>query len=241
MASLFNNAARSIDPAVIFKDSQLEPFVKSHLSKVYSCLTLTLFTASIGAITHLYLNIGGLLTSLAAMFLIMSLATDFDKQSPNRILKLAAIGFFKGASIGPLIGYAVMVDPSIVIKALLGTTTIFVCFTLSALAASRRSYMYLGGILGSCMSFLFWSALFNLFFRSSFLVDVQIYLGLLVFCGYVLFDTQMMLEKVRSGNEDYMMHAVELFINFIAIFVRLLIILTKNKQQDNERDRKRRN
>lgn len=52
------------------------------------------------------------------------------------------------------------------------------------------------------------------------------YLGLAVMCGFIVYDTQNILEKARHGDKDYVMHAVELFIDFVAVFKRLLIILT---------------
>ena len=53
------------------------------------------------------------------------------------------------------------------------------------------------------------------------------YLGLLIFCGFVLFDTQMIIERKERGDDDYIWHSVDLFIDFMAIFKRLLIILAK--------------
>lgn len=43
------------------------------------------------------------------------------------------------------------VDPSILVTALLATTTVFVCFAGTALFAKRRSFLYLGGVLSSCV------------------------------------------------------------------------------------------
>lgn len=46
-----------------------------------------------------------------------------------------------------------------------------------------------------------------------------------MFCGFVLFDTQLIIERFNNGDNDYIWHSVDLFIDFIAIFKRLLIIL----------------
>lgn len=56
---------------------------------------------------------------------------------------------------------------------------------------------------------------------------MNLYIGLFVMCGFIVFDTQNITEKARRGDKDYIMHSVELFIDFVAVFKRLLIILTE--------------
>ena len=46
-----------------------------------------------------------------------------------------------------------------------------------------------------------------------------------MFCGLVLFDTQMIIEKHSRDDNDYIWHSVDLFVDFVAIFKRLLVIL----------------
>lgn len=59
-----------------------------------------------------------------------------------------------------------------------------------------------------------------------------LYLGLALMSGFVLYDTQLIMEKRRAGDKDFIAHSVDLFVDFIGIFRRLLIILAqkvKNK------------
>jgi len=96
-----------------------------------------------------------------------------------------------------------------------------------------------GGILGSVMFYMAIASLANLFLGWHIIQEVQIYLGLLVFSGYVVFDTQVIIEKASQGQTDVVKHSLELFIDFAAIFVRILIILMRNKESDDRRKRNR--
>ena len=150
---------------------------------------------------------------------------------------MVAFGAVQGLAIGPLIEAVINVDPSIVLTAFIGATLIFACFALFALFAERRSMLFLGGGLSSALSLMMLAGFLNLFMRTEFIFNIQLYFGLIVFIGYVVFDSQMIVEKAAAGNTDVQMHALELFLDFVAIFVRLLIILSKNKKKKNEKRR----
>jgi len=196
------------------------------LAKVYSTLGMTLGAAAAGAIAHLYLNLGGILSSIAMIGIMIYLALDANKtEYTRRTAVLMCFGLFQGMSLGPLMNHTLHVDPSIIVTAFLATATIFACFTMAAVLSKRRQYLYLGGILSSILSALFLLSVLSMFISNPFVRSVHLYLGLFMFCGYILFDTQMIIEKASSGDSDYVWHSVELFIDFIAIFVRIVIIL----------------
>ena len=56
-------------------------------------------------------------------------------------------------------------------------------------------------------------------------LSLQLYFGLLVFVGYIVVDTQDIIEKAHLGDLDYVKHALTLFTDFAAVFVRILIIM----------------
>jgi FtsH-binding integral membrane protein len=209
------------------------PTVQRHLFKVYTTLAATLACAALGSVAHLYYNIGGLLTVFGGIGLILALClTPFkEKNVPLRTLYLFGVGFLEGASIGPLLQAVLEIDPAIPAMALLGTVAIFGCFSASARYAERRSYLFLSGLLGSGLSTLLLLGLVNIFFRLEILYTFQLYLGLIVFCGFVMYDTQLVIEKASMGDKDYIWHSLDLFLDFVNIFVRLVVILTKNKKK----------
>jgi len=224
-----NSLGRSFDVQVLLKTTDINETVRIHLAKVYATLAVTLLAAMVGSIVHLQLNIGGVITGLLTFVFMFLLATDRDKQNiPKRLGIISLFGFFKGASLGPLIVTALDVDPRILVTAFLGTTCVFICFTLSALFARRRSMLFLGGTLSSMLFYMFLLSLVQYFVRSTLINNINLYLGLFMFCGYILYDTQLIIEKADRGSTDFVWDALELFIDFVAIFVRVLIILLQN-------------
>ncbi|MBA0861028.1 hypothetical protein Goshw_023577 [Gossypium schwendimanii] len=53
-------------------------------------------------------------------------------------------------------------------------------------------------------------------------------------------DTQDIIEKAHLGDLDYVKHALTLFTDFVAVFVRILIIMLKNSAEKSEKKKKRR-
>eukprot|EP00457_Paulinella_chromatophora_P005263 gb/GEZN01005278.1/.p1 GENE.gb/GEZN01005278.1/~~gb/GEZN01005278.1/.p1 ORF type:complete len:248 (-),score=33.93 gb/GEZN01005278.1/:404-1147(-) len=236
MVDLLNNFnmgsyGGNFNVASLLKFTDITPDIQAHLAKVYGTLAAMLAAASLGVIAHLTWGIGGTLSTLACFLMMFIIGFQPDKQNvPKRIALVAAFGFFKGASIGPLCEMSLFIDPSLILIAFLGTMSVFTCFTLAALLAKRRSMLFLGASLSSIMFYMCLLSIANIFIQVPFLYDIQLYLGLIVFCGYVMFDTQLLIERASNGQTDFAWHALELFIDFVAIFVRILIILMKNSQ-----------
>jgi FtsH-binding integral membrane protein len=219
---------------------QISPVVQTHLKQVYLTLCCTLIASAAGAYLHLLWNIGGLLTTIASIGCIVWLLSIPTYEEQKRVSLLMASGAFQGASIGPLIELAIEINPSILISAFVGTALAFGCFSAAAMLAKRREYLYLGGLLSSGVSMLLWLHFASsLFGGSTAIFKFELYFGLLVFVGYMVVDTQDIIEKAHFGDLDYVKHAMTLFTDFVAVFVRILIIMMKNSSEKKDKKKKR--
>jgi len=157
----------------------------------------------------------------------------------NTILRfslLLGFSFLNGLSLGPLLQYTFNLDPRLIMTAFLMSTGIFSVFSVWALLAQRRSWLYIGGFLSTCLTMLVIASFANMFFRSAFIFNSEIYLGLLVFSLFVIFDTQMIVEKASLGDKDFIGHSLQLFMDFLNIFIRILLILSKDKKKEKKRE-----
>lgn len=218
---------------------KLEAPVRQHLKNVYGCLSLSTVSAAAGAYVHMYTYLlqAGLLSTLGALGLIFALVCTPDN-GKNRSLRLGYLlgfAFLTGLGMGPLLENVISVDPSIVLTALIGTTVVFVSFSISSLLSEQGRWLYLGGTLMSTLNMMVLFSLANIFFRSQMIYQIHLYLGLLVMCGFIIYDTQLIVEKNRMGSKDYIAHSLDLFLDFINVFRHLLVILTQKEQRNNKR------
>ncbi|CAH0701774.1 unnamed protein product [Spodoptera exigua] len=220
--------------------NRLEPPVRQHLKNVYGTLMMTCGAALGGVFVDMYTWFqAGILSAIAgAGLMLMLIATpDNGKNTNLRLGYLLGFGLTSGMSLGPLLEYVSFVDPSIIVTALMGSTLVFVCFSIAAMLADRGSWLFLGGTLMTLLTSMSLMTLVNIFMQSHFLYQAHLYLGLMLMCGFVLFDTQLIIEKRRMGSKDFVQHALELFIDFIGMFRRLLIILSQKEEQNRRRKR----
>ncbi|XP_011162165.1 bax inhibitor 1 [Solenopsis invicta] len=216
--------------------------VKQHLKNVYGCLSLSTVAAASGAFVHMYTQLlqANLLTTIGTIGLLIALMStpDNGKNQKLRLSYLLGFAFLSGLGLGPLLELVVNIDPSIVITALMGTTVIFVSFSFSALFAPRGRWLYLGGTLMSILNIMLLSSFLNLFVRSFFIMQAHLYLGFLVMCGFIIYDTQLIIEKYHMGSRDFIMHSLDLFIDFVSVFRHLLVILIQKESSKDSRKRK---
>eukprot|EP01060_Flectonema_neradi_P033610 TRINITY_DN568_c0_g1_i4.p1 TRINITY_DN568_c0_g1~~TRINITY_DN568_c0_g1_i4.p1 ORF type:complete len:227 (+),score=31.87 TRINITY_DN568_c0_g1_i4:54-734(+) len=201
--------------------------VHAYITTVYQHLTILGAMACVGCAVQLKVGIfmfwPMLLGSIAALYFVYT-STSY----PFRLSMFLTFGFLGGWSVGPIISiYKIPGD--LVLTAFALTTLIFVCFTASAMYSKRGEWLHIGGILSSCITGLFAVWVLSLFFTIPFFHTILIYGGLVVFSLYVAYDTAIMIENANNGNKDAMIDSINLFIDFLAIFKRILIILAESR------------
>lgn len=214
---------------------------KSLVVRVYALLLSGVISAACACWVDMhYTRLGGLMTALVGAMIFAGVRTGSSKAGNTGIALFLAGAALEGMSLSPLVHTAMRYYPQALTTALLTSIAVFGSFSVAAIFAKRREYLFLSGICGTVASFLFLASLTNIFVRSSFVMDLQVYVGLAMFVSYVLIDTQLMIERFEESysNVNIVKPACDLFVDLIAVFVRILIILMRKNQRKNDRSRR---
>ncbi|XP_036609505.1 bax inhibitor 1-like [Trichosurus vulpecula] len=218
----------------LWRISHLTPLTKKHLKKVYASLSLCMLVTATGShlnvVSHFFQ--AGFLSTLSLLGMLFSLLITPHREDtePKRLLLLAGFAFFVGVELGPELDSSIAINPNIVPSSFLGTTMTFVSFTLNSFYGQCLGCLCLGGILLSALCLLFISYLGSVFFVSTWLSQAHTYIGLAFLCGLVIFDTQLIIEKAERKEEDYIWHCMELFLDFVSLFRKFMVIVEMNEK-----------
>ncbi|KRX40995.1 Bax inhibitor 1 [Trichinella patagoniensis] len=127
----------------------IEKPVQTHLRRVYFSLSASLLAAAAGAYVHLFTDFisGSVWSVLGSLVLLITInATVHTRENElYRFLALMAFSALSGLSTGPLLDFVISVNASLIVTAFMVTAVLFGCFTLAALIAPDRKYLYLIG------------------------------------------------------------------------------------------------
>lgn len=248
----YSNRQQGITLKSLLDFTPLSAPKKAHLTKVYAMLFSGVIASAVGVYLHLYaLRLPAILLLLVKIGCLMGVIMTRHKAiMEGRILTPMRLGCYGGfclalgMNMADYLAYVHYgISSAIVPTAFLGSIAIFGCFSIGALMAKERSYLFLGAILGSVMSYMMLLSLANIFFRSVILSDLMLYAGILLYVGFVVYDTQVTLADFDRGNRDFLVHALELYMDLAGIFVRLVKVMAQNeenrrqKRRDEERSR----
>ena len=228
-----------------FKDVSAK--TQEHLKQVYFNLGLCTMTCALGMYMNAYTVVSGFIAQFAAMigmaYMTYKVSNTYESES-SRLGYLKALSFCMGYLVGPLIHHLAEFEPMILIQAVSYTAIMFLSFTAISLFSKRRSYLFLGGIIVTMTSCMFWyRTLAWLFGYSRFGGEfglVYTMCGLFVACLYVIFDTQLIIERAERGFKDVPQHSMILFMDLFELFIKVIQTLIKLSEENKKKDKKKR-
>lgn len=208
----------------------ISPAARQVLQRVYVLLAGTCLACACGVLVAPVLPEAARVAVLvASVALLLALAVSSTAHPAGwRALALLAYGLCSGVLVGPLVARS---DARVVAAAAGVTALIFACFSLAALLATSRKFLYLHGILASCLLGLVGLSVLNIFFAVPWFSALWLYGGLILFSLFVVVDTQIILERAEHGDCDVVFAALDLFLDMLNIFVRVLIILNRSRER----------
>lgn len=224
----------------VLSKTPLDYSIQKHLRNVYSTLLSAVILATAGAFidlsTRLPLGYIAMFLTLPTLIYFSWFTAPFSK---TRAATFYLFALLDGLAAGPLVEIAVDADPRIPLIAFVAAAVVFAGFTVSALFAKRGSYLALGAFLWTALWGLLLLSFINVFASKLIGVGPLLYGGLLLMCGFVLYDTQAIVEKASRGDRDHIRHAMDLLIDFVGMVKRLIIIMVRNNQRRERESEKK--
>lgn len=213
--------------------TSLEPELRAHLKSVYLCLATIAASTTVGCgLFYCGCIQFGLISSLMT-FVIIAVLHFFPDNGKNfwiRFSMIICFGFCAGQLLGPLMQFVALVDPKLIMASLVGTTVLFIPLTLTAIFSPSGKYLLLNGILTAICNTMTIMSLINLFVQSYLLQYMQLHLGVAVMAGFILYNTQVIMEKFRSGDHDSINHSIGLFFDMVNLLRKVIILLAERKK-----------
>jgi modulator of FtsH protease len=195
---------------------------KKFILKVYKIFIYSLLCSALSSYISVQLNIPFSWWWVLLEFSIFLICIFSEKNLFLLYLWTCGSGFNSGPILNNILNAG---NENFIWKALLITSFIFVILS-AYVFYSKKDFSHWEGILCSSLIILISGTILLLIFRYEIAIVFNLSIGLLLFCAYILFDTSNIILKYKTGME--VMAALDLHLNFIGIFKRLLRIFEKN-------------
>lgn len=163
---------------------------------------------------RLVLLIAGLVCFIAMFFA--------RRTSGLNIALLYTFAAIEGALLGPLMPFINEIAPGVPSQALWLTAGVFGGLTFYVFQ-SGKDFSYLGGMLWGALLALIIAGIVLFFVGSTLLHTLYCVAGVLIFCGYILYDTSQIINHL--GPDEAVVGAVELYLDILNLFMFILRLL----------------
>lgn len=205
----------------------LTPQVRAHLARVYSLLAAGCATAGVASAAMFLTPLGRSIPHFVPLFggfvPLLWLFYAPPKSVEGRLALFFTFCALEGMAIAPLVGMSMA-------KGVLGTSIvltgcIFVGFSAAAYLSPRASMLKFQGPMIGMLIGMVAISLLNLIYPTAFAHSLILYGGLALFSMFMAVDTQAMIERARCGGSDHVQDALQMFLNVINVFVRIMQIM----------------
>jgi len=202
------------------------------IRKVYLTFFASLLMATLGVFVGLTESIFLTVLQYQTMFVIVEVAVCLFAITVRRkpginLLALALFTFLSGLTLSPIIAYYTAIGNVAIIKEALILTVVTFSGLTGYVFITKKDFSYLHGFLSMSLFGLIAVAIISIFFTMSPVVNlIYSYFGVLVFSGYILYDTSRILHQWQS--DDYVGFALQLYLDFINLFLYILRILSSS-------------
>ncbi|CAL8242592.1 unnamed protein product [Merluccius merluccius] len=203
------------------------------LRKVYSILSLQiLLTTATTALCMLWGPLKDLVHSspavvvvsaLGSLVLLLALAV-YRHKHPLNLYLLLAFTLLEAVSVATAVSFY---EYRVVLQAFFLTCAVFLCLTAFTFQ-SKRDFSKLGAGLFAALMILIIGGVMRLFYTNETTELVFACGGALVFCGFIVYDTHLLMQQLSP--EEHILASINLYLDIINLFIHLLRILDSMKK-----------
>lgn len=230
---LYDEEAAVLYPGISGEESQLRWGL---IRKVYGIVgTQLLLTAFVAALVVLCRPLSLFLLNAPFLFFLLAI-TPFIVMCPmyhyrqKHPVNLLLLGIFT-VSLSLTVGFScAFTSGEIVLEALILTAVVVLSLTAYTFWAARKGYdfSFLGPFLFTSLILLLVFGFIQMFFPLG-PVSTMVYggLGALIFCGYIIYDTDQLIK--RFSYDEYIWASVVLYLDILNLFLMLMDLLKANR------------
>lgn len=198
------------------------------LRKVYSILTVQVLLTTITAGIFLYFDTIRtfvhespsllLISALGSLGTVIAL-TVYRHRHPVNLYLLFGFTLLEAITVGIAVTFY---EVAVVLQAFILTTAVFLGLTAYTFQ-SKRDFSKLGAGLFAGLWILIIAGFLRLFFYSETIELAMAAGGALLFCGFIIYDTHVLMHKLSP--EEHILAAINLYLDIINLFLHLLRLL----------------
>ena len=198
-------------------------FIRKTYALFFASVVVAIFGAGFALASGLAAAVANFMFVALIAWFISSIGARAVARTPVvQYVGLFGFTFFTGIVFAPLLYMYQTIAPGVVQQA--GILTFIVFGSLTAYAfISKKDFNFLGGILFVALIALIVGGIANIFIGSSAIAFFSAWVALILFSGFVLYDTSRIMLRLDEGA--YCVAAIELFVDFLNLFLALLRIL----------------